>query len=221
LAASIAHELTQPLAGVVTNSNACLRWLDSAPPNFEEGRQAVIRILRDGRRATEVIARIRMLLGQTRTEMVPVDINKAIQEVVAFVQAELKKNGVKLRLNLDPVLPVIDGDRVQLQQVILNLLINAIEAMGSIDRDDRVLQVASERQERASILVAVRDSGPGLGQQSFEEISKPFFTTKPHGMGMGLSISQSIVRNHGGRLWAEPNVDRGAKFQFTLPVRNG
>src|ERR1700757_1400402 len=117
LAASIAHELTQPLAGVVTNSNACLRWLDSAPPNFEEGRQAVMQILRDGRRATEVIARIRMLLGQTRTEMVPVDINKAIQEVVAFVQAELKKNGVKLRLNLDPVLPVIDGDRVQLQHV--------------------------------------------------------------------------------------------------------
>ena len=221
LAASIAHELTQPLAGVVTNSNACLRWLDSAPPNFEEGRQAVMRILRDGKRATEVIARIRTLLGQTRTEMVPVDINKAIQEVVAFVQAELKKNGVKLRLNLDPALPVIDGDRVQLQQVILNLLINAIEAMGSIDRDDRELQVASERQERASILVAVRDSGPGLGQQSFEEISKPFFTTKPHGMGMGLSISRSIVRNHGGRLWAEPNVDRGAKFQFTLPVRNG
>ena len=153
--------------------------------------------------------------------MVPVDINKAIQEVVAFVQAELKKNGVKLRLNLDPALPVIDGDRVQLQQVILNLLINAIEAMGSIERGDRELQVASERQEQASILVAVRDSGPGLGQQSFEEISKPFFTTKSHGMGMGLSISQSIVRNHGGRLWAEPNEDRGAWFQFTLPVRNG
>jgi C4-dicarboxylate-specific signal transduction histidine kinase len=127
LAASIAHELNQPLTGVVTNSNACLRWLDSVPPNIEEGRQAVTRILRDGRLAADVISGIRALLRKTRTEMVPVDMNGTIQEVVAFAQAEVRKNGVKLQIDLDPTLPVVDGDRVQLQQVILNLLINAIE----------------------------------------------------------------------------------------------
>jgi PAS domain S-box-containing protein len=219
LAASIAHELNQPLTGVVTNSNACLRWLDSVPPNIEEGRQAVTRILRDGRLAADVISGIRALLRKTRTEMVPVDMNDIIQEVAAFAQGEMRKNGVKLRIDLDPTLPVVTGDRVQLQQVILNLVINAIEAMTSVDRDDRVLQLISRRQEAGTALVAVRDSGPGLGQQTFEEISKAFFTTKPQGMGMGLSISRSIVTSNGGRLWAEANADRGATFQFTLPVR--
>ena len=218
LTASIAHELNQPLTGVVTNGNACLHWLNSLPPNLEEGRQAVMRILRDGRRAADVIARIRALLRRTASEMAPVDINETIQEVIAFAQSELRKHGVKLRLDLEPALPTVDGDRVQLQQVILNLLINAIEAMASVDRDSRELQVISRRQEPATVLVAVRDSGVGLGQLSFAEISQAFFTTKPHGMGMGLSISRSIVGTHGGRLWAEANADRGATFQFTLPL---
>jgi C4-dicarboxylate-specific signal transduction histidine kinase len=217
LAASIAHELNQPLTGVVTNSSACLRWLDNVPPNIEEGRQAVTRILRDGRLAADVISGIRGLLRKTMTEMVPVDLNDTIREVVAFAQAEMRKNGVKLQIDLDPTLPVVNGDRVQLQQVILNLLVNAIEAMTSVDRDDRILQLISRRQEAGTVLVAVRDSGLGLGQQTFEEISKAFFTTKPQGMGMGLSISRSIVTSHGGRLWAEANADRGATFQFTLP----
>jgi C4-dicarboxylate-specific signal transduction histidine kinase len=218
LAASIAHELNQPLTGVVTNGNACLRWLGSLPPNLEEVRQSVIRIIRDGRRAADVIARIRSLMRKTRTEMVPVDINDALREVVALVQAEVRKNAVKLQIDLDPILPPVVGDRVQLQQVVLNLLINAIEAMASVHDDDRKLQMISRRQGAETVLVAVRDSGLGIGQQSFEEISEAFFTTKPHGMGMGLSISRSIVRSHGGRLWAEANADRGATFQFTLPV---
>jgi C4-dicarboxylate-specific signal transduction histidine kinase len=150
--------------------------------------------------------------------MVPVDINDAIQEVVTLAQAEVRKNGVKLRIDLDRTLPPVVGDRVQLQQVVLNLLINAIEAMASVDCDDRQLQMISRRQEPETVLVAVRDSGHGIGQQSIEELSESFFTTKSHGMGMGLSISRSIVRSHGGRLWAEANADRGATFQFTLPV---
>jgi C4-dicarboxylate-specific signal transduction histidine kinase len=178
----------------------------------------VIRIVRDGRRAGEVIARIRALVRKTQTEMVPVDINDAIQEVVTLAQDELRKNGVMLRIDLDPTLPPVVGDRVQLQQVVLNLLINAIEAMACVDGHDRELQMISRRREPEIVLVAVRDSGLGIGQQSFEEISEAFFTTKPHGMGMGLSISRSIVRNHGGRLWAEANSDRGATFQFTLPI---
>jgi PAS domain S-box-containing protein len=218
LAASIAHELNQPLTGVVTNSNACLRWLSNDPPNLNEGREAVMRILRDGTRAADVITRIRSLLRKTEVELATMDINGAIQEVIALIQPEVRKNGVKLRIDLDPALPPVQGNRVLLQQVVLNLLINAIEAMASVDRDDRKLQMISRRLEPATVLVAVRDSGPGFGKHSFEDISKAFFTTKPDGMGMGLSISRSIVNNHGGRLWAEPNPDRGATFQFTLPL---
>lgn len=220
LAASITHELNQPLTGVVTNSNACLRWLSNDPPNLNEGREAVMRILRDGTRAADVIARIRSLLRKTEVELATMDINGAIQEVIALIQPEVRKNGVKLRIDLDPALPPVQGDRVLLQQVVLNLLINAIEAMAAVDRDDRKLQMISRRMEAATVLVAVCDSGPGFGRHSFEDISKAFFTTKPGGMGMGLSISRSIVNNHGGRLWAEPNPDRGATFQFTLPLND-
>jgi signal transduction histidine kinase len=218
LTASIAHELNQPLTGVVANGEACLRWLAGTPPNLEEARQSVMRIIRDGRRAADVIARIRALLRKAGTEMVPMNINDAIQEVVALIQAEVRKNRVKLRIDLDPNLPPVIGDRVQLQQVVLNLLINAIEAMMSVDGDHRKLRVISRCHEPATVLVAVRDSGLGIGQQSIEEMSQAFFTTKPHGMGMGLSISRSIIRSHGGRLWVEPNADCGATFQFTLPV---
>jgi PAS domain S-box-containing protein len=220
LAASIAHELNQPLTGVVTNSNACLRWLSNDPPNLSEGREAVRRILRDGTRAADVITRIRSLLRKTEAELVPMDTNDAIREVIALIQPEVRKNGVKLRIDLDPALPPVQGDRVLLQQVLLNLLINAIEAMAAIDHVDRNLQMISRRLEPAMVLVAVRDSGTGLGKHSFEDISEAFFTTKPNGMGMGLSISRSIVENHGGRLWAEPNPDRGATFQFTLPLND-
>jgi PAS domain S-box-containing protein len=217
LAASITHELNQPLTGVISNSHACLRWLGATPPNLEEGRQAVTRILRDGTRAAEVISKVRSLLSKTKVEMVPVNINDAINEVVGLAQPEIRKNGVKLRVDLDATLPSVNGDRVLLQQLILNLLINAIEALAPVEREDRKLQISSQRLDPATVLIAVSDTGRGLGEQSFEDISKAFFTTKPDGIGMGLSISRSIVTSHGGNLWAEPNPDRGATFQFTLP----
>jgi signal transduction histidine kinase len=218
LAASITHELNQPLTGVISNSHACLRWIETAPPNLEEVRHGVERTLRDGTRAAEVITKIRSLLRKTTTEMAPVNINDAIQEVVALAQPEVRKNEVNLRVDLDLALPPVTGDRVLLQQVILNLLINGIEALAPVGREYRKLQIRSQRSDPGTVLIAVSDTGIGFGQKSFEDLSKAFFTTKPNGMGMGLSISRSIVTNHGGHLCAEPNPDRGATFQFTLPL---
>jgi len=218
LAASITHELNQPLTGVISNSHACLRWIETTPPNLEEVRQGVERTLRDGTRAAEVIAKIRSLLRRTTVEMAPVNINDAIQEVVALAQPEVRKNQVKLRIDLDPALPCVTGDRVLLQQVILNLLINGIEAVAPVEREYRKLQISSHRSDPAAVRIAVSDTGVGIGEKSFDDISKAFFTTKPNGMGMGLSISRSIVTSHGGHLWAEPNPDRGTTFQFTLPL---
>jgi PAS domain S-box-containing protein len=218
LTASITHELNQPLTGVISNSHACLRWIETTPPNLEEVRQGVERTLRDGTRAAEVISKIRSLLRQTKVEMAPVNINDAIQEVVALAQPEVRKNEVKLRIDLDPVLPCVTGDRILLQQVILNLLINAIEAVTPVEREHRKLQITTQRSDPGTVMIAVSDTGIGFGEKSFEDISKAFFTTKPNGMGMGLSISRSIVTSHGGHLWAEPNPDRGATFQFTLPL---
>jgi PAS domain S-box-containing protein len=218
LAASITHELNQPLTGVISNSHACLRWIETTPPNLEEVRQGVERTLRDGTRAAEVITKIRSLLRRTTVEMVSVNINDAIQEVVALAQPEVRKNQVKLRIDLDPGLPCVTGDRVLLQQVILNLLINGIEAVAPVEREHRKLQISSHRSDPAAVRIAVSDTGVGIGEKSFDDISKAFFTTKPNGMGMGLSISRSIVTSHGGHLWAEANPDRGTTFQFTLPL---
>lgn len=200
LAASITHELNQPLTGVISNSHACLRWIETTPPNLEEVRQGVERTLRDGTRAAEVISKIRSLLRQTKIEMAPVNINDAIQEVVALAQPEVRKNEVKLRIDLDPVLPCVTGDRILLQQVILNLLINAIEAVTPVEREHRKLQITTQRSDPGTVMIAVSDTGIGFGEKSFEDISKAFFTTKPNGMGMGLSISRSIVTSHGGHL---------------------
>jgi PAS domain S-box-containing protein len=218
LAASITHELNQPLTGVISNSQACLRWIETTPPNLEEVRQGVERTLRDGTRAAEVITKVRSLLRKTTTEMASLNINDAIQEVVALAQPEVRKNQVRLRVDLDPALPPVTGDRVLLQQVILNLLINAIEAVAPVERENRQLQISSHRSDPGTVLIAVSDTGIGFGEKSFEDISKAFFTTKPNGMGMGLSISRSIVTSHGGHLWAESNPDHGATFQFTLPL---
>jgi PAS domain S-box-containing protein len=218
LAASVTHELNQPLTGVISNSHACLRWLEANPANLEEVRRAVERTLRDGTRAAEVISKVRSLLRKTKVEMAPVNINDAIQEVVALAQPEVRKNEVKLQIDLDPALPCVNGDRVLLQQVMLNLLINAIEAVASVERDQRKLQITSQRSDPADALIAVSDTGLGLGEKSFDDISRAFYTTKPNGMGIGLSISRSIVTSHGGHLWAEPNPDRGATFRFTLPL---
>ncbi|MBV8967456.1 MAG: PAS domain-containing protein, partial [Verrucomicrobia bacterium] len=218
LTASIAHELNQPLTGIVTNGNACLRWLGNSPPNLDEARQAVSRIVRDGRRAADVITRIRALVRKTKAEMMPLNLNDALQEVVLLAQAELRKNSVRLLSSIDGSASHVVGDRVQLQQVMLNLLVNAIEAVAGLeDPERRAVSISSREHESDQILFSVRDTGVGLPPESLETIFGAFVTTKPQGMGMGLAISRSIIENHGGRLWAENNRDHGAIFSFTLP----
>ena len=218
LAASIAHEINQPLAAVVTNANACLRWLTGPIPNLDEGRAAVARIARDGNRASDVIGRIRALVKKSATEQAHLDINEVIQEVLGLIQTEIRKNEVVLRMKLAPDLPRILGDRVQLQQVILNLMMNGIEAMSAVTDRSRDLLIRSCRYESDKVLIAVQDSGTGLETESLDHLFTAFFTTKPKGMGMGLAISRSIIEAHGGKLWASPNDGPGATFQFTLHV---
>ncbi len=218
MTASIAHEINQPLSGVVTNSSACLRWLAGDSPNLDEAREAVRRIMRDGNRATDVISRIRALVSKTDTEKSRLDVNDAIQEVAALAQGEVRRNSVALRTELAHDLPPVLGDRVQLQQVILNLVMNGVEAMASVADRPRELLIYSQQHESDKVLVAVRDSGTGLHSENLDRLFEPFFSTKPKGMGMGLAISRSIVENHGGRLWAVPNDGPGVTFEFALPV---
>jgi PAS domain S-box-containing protein len=215
LAASIAHEVNQPLAGIVTNANASLRWLAGDSPNLAEAREAIRRILRDGNRAGDVVSRMRALLKKASTTKERLDINQAIQEVVVLTQSEVQKNRVTLRMNLAANLPPVMGDRVQIQQVALNLMLNAIEAMRMVEEHERDL-VISTQSEGDEIRVVVRDAGIGFDPLSVDRIFDAFHTTKPGGLGMGLSISRSIVESHGGRLWASPNQGRGVTFQFSL-----
>ena len=219
LAASIAHEVNQPLAGIVTNGNASLRWLAGASPNLDEARQAIQRIIRDGSRAGQVVARIRALSQKTRASKELLDINEAIEEIVVLTGGELRRNQVVLRTELAADIPLIMGDRIQLQQVIMNLILNGVEAMRNIDEKERNLLIKTGRGEVDEVRVALQDSGVGLDPKTEEQIFDAFFTTKPAGLGMGLSISRSIVENHGGRLWAVPNDGPGATFQFTLQRR--
>ena len=216
--AAIAHEINQPLAAVITNGSACLRWLAAATPNLDEAREAVGRILRDGNRASDVIGRIRALVKKSGTEQVRLDINEVIQEVVGLIQNEIPKNGVVLRMELAGDLPQVLGDRVQFQQVILNLVMNGIEAMIAVTDRSRDLLLRSRQYESDKVLIAVQDSGIGLQPESLDHLFEAFFTTKPKGMGMGLAISRSIIEAHGGRLWAAPNDGPGVTFEFALPV---
>ena len=218
LTASIAHEVNQPLSGMVLNANASLRWLAGATPNLDEAREALSRIIRDGNRASDVIAKIRALLRKTDMEKERLDMNDAIREVVALAQGEMRRTRVALRAELEGDLPRVLGDRVQLQQVILNLVMNGIEAMSAVTDRSRDLLIRSRQHESDKVLVAVQDSGMGLDSKNMERIFDAFYTTKAQGMGMGLAISRSIVENHGGRLWAVPNDGPGATFQFTLHV---
>jgi PAS domain S-box-containing protein len=216
LTASIAHEVNQPLAAIVTNGNACLRWLAGDSPNLDEARETARRIIRDGNRAGDVIGRIRTLSRKTGTEKELLDMNQAIREVVALAEGEVRRNGVALRTELTGDLPPILGDRVELEQVVLNLIMNVIEAMSAIGDRPRELVIRTQSGEVDQVRVAVQDSGIGLDPQSMGRIFDAFYTTKPQGMGMGLAISRSIVENHGGRLWVAPNEGQGATFQFTL-----
>jgi len=217
MAASIAHEVNQPLAGIVTNANACRRWLAGATPNLDEAREAVGRILRDGNRASDVIAHIRALVRKTDTQKERLDMNQAVQEVINLTQHEAMRKGLALRTELAHDLPLVLGDRVQLQQVILNLVMNGVEAMASVADRPRELFIRSRQHESDKVLVAVQDSGVGIDRENLGKIFDAFYTTKPQGMGMGLAIGRSIVENHGGRLWAIPNDGPGVTFAFALP----
>jgi PAS domain S-box-containing protein len=217
LSASIAHEVNQPIAAAVTNAYAALRWLDARPPDLEEVRQAIGRIVKDGNRAGDVVGRIRDLIRKAPSRKDPLKINEAILEVIALTRGEVVKNGVSVQTQLAEGLPLIQGDRVQLQQVILNLIINAVEAMSGASEGSRELLISTRISESDGVLVLVRDSGPGLAPAGLERIFEAFYTTKPGGLGMGLSVCRSIIEAHGGRLWANPNVPQGAVFQFTVP----
>jgi len=217
LAASIAHEVNQPLSGVVVNGNACLRWLAGDSPNLDEAREAVRRIVRDGKRAGDVIARIRALATKTAAAKERLDMNEAIREVVAFAQDEVRRNNAILRVELADALSPVLADRVQLQQVVLNLVTNGIEAMSSVEERPRELIVRTQNDDADQVRVTVQDSGIGLDPQSMERIFDAFYTTKHGGMGMGLSISRSIIQHHGGKLWAAANDGPGMSVQFTVP----
>ncbi len=218
LTASIAHEVNQPLAAIVTNGNATLRWLGGAMPNLSEARQAVERIIKDSYRASEVISRIRTLVKKAPPRNDRVDLNEVIIEVFALAQSEARRNRVHLKRQLKTDLPLVRGDRVQLQQVILNLIVNGLEAMGKNKDGARELIVSSDRDNEDKVIIAVSDSGEGLDAANLEHVFDAFFTTKPDGMGMGLAISRTIIEAHGGRLWATSNSPQGAVFQFTLPA---
>ena len=219
LAASIAHEVNQPLSGIVINGNACLRWLaniESASPSLDEARQATERIVRDGKRAGDVILRLRNFFKSAPGEKVVLDANEVIREVVLLVRHEAEKMKVTLRTELDDRLPPVVGDPVQLQQVILNLILNGAEAMAAVTDHPRELVIRTRVDEHEAVRVEVHDAGAGLNPQDMEKIFDAFHTTKPGGMGMGLSISRTIVENHGGKLWARANDGPGATFCFTV-----
>ncbi len=217
LAASIAHEVNQPIAAVVTNAGAGLRWLAAAPPNLDEVRSALGRIVKDGERAGEVLGRIRSLVKKTPMRQEQLDINDTILEVVALTRSEVQRNSVVLRTQLSPYLPELPGDRVQLQQVLLNLIMNAVEAMSGAGAQRRELTITSSAEAANGVLVSVQDSGPGIDPQCLDRLFNPFYTTKTEGLGMGLAISHSLIQAHGGRLWAVSKEGQGATFQFSLP----
>ena len=216
MTASIAHEINQPLAAVVNNASACLRWL--AAHNLEEARRSAVLIIADGHRAGEIISGIRSLVNKASPQKDSLNINETILEVIALARSEVQGNRIALQTQLADELPLVLGDRIQLQQVILNLVMNGIEAMGTVTDRSRELLIRSVLVESTKVLVAVQDSGTGLETESLDHLFRAFFTTKPQGMGMGLAISRSIVEAHGGKLWAVPNDGAGATFQFTLPA---
>jgi signal transduction histidine kinase len=221
MTASIAHEVNQPLAAVIANAEACLRWLDRETPDLDAARYSVEWIINDGNRASEVIRRVRALANKTDIEKAPLDVNEVVSEVSALVQRELISHRVSLRTELAPALPMVLADRIQMHQVIINLVMNGIEAMQSVMDRPRELVIRSRQDETQQVLVSVTDCGVGISAENADRLFNPFFTTKSGGMGMGLSICRSIVEAHGGRLWATANVPHGASFHFTLPVDAG
>jgi FixJ family two-component response regulator/signal transduction histidine kinase len=219
LTASIAHEVNQPLAGIITNANTCLRMLAIEPPSLDGARETVRRTIRDGERASKVISRLRALFAGEQATAEPVDLNEAVREAIALSVSSLQRGRVVLHLELEDELPFITGDRIQLQQVILNLLLNAIEAMSGVDDRPRELVINTEADEDDRVRLTVQDTGVGLERQDVDRLFGGFYTTKAGGMGIGLSVSRSIIENHGGRIWAAPNDGPGATFAFDIPRR--
>ena len=217
LTASIAHEVNQPLSGIITNAGTCLRMLDADPPNVEGARETARRTIRDGHRASEVVTRLRALFSKRQFTLEPLDLNDAIQEVIALSRSDLQRNRVALQSELADGLPNVTGDRIQLQQVILNLLRNASDAMVDVQDRPRQLVIRTEREDNHRVRVRVRDAGVGIDAESTDKLFDAFYTTKSDGMGIGLSISRSIIERHQGRLWAEPNDGPGATFSLSIP----
>jgi C4-dicarboxylate-specific signal transduction histidine kinase len=220
-AASIAHELNQPLGGIVTSGDACLRWLAAKPPNMEEAREAVGAIIRDGTRASNVLVRIRELLSRGERLRERLNINDIVKGVAALLEGELRRNAISLETDLSEHLPPVIVDRILLQQVVLNLVMNAIEAMRPVGDRARLLYLQTQKQPPGSIVVMIRDSGVGVDPENSRRIFKAFYTTKPEGIGMGLTISHSIIEAHGGRLWAGACDGPGSTFYFALPIEKG
>jgi signal transduction histidine kinase len=217
MAASIAHEINQPLAGIVINGNASLRWLGGDPPNLHEAREATRRLVREGQRAGDVIARLRSLFQRRGSLRERLNLNDVVREVVAITRAEVQKGGAVIHTRMADDLPLVTGDRVQLQQLLLNLIMNAVEAMTEVHDRPREIVIGTRRGEGTEVLVTVADSGIGLDPEGTEKIFDAFYTSKSMGMGMGLAIGRSIVEHHGGRLWAASNDGPGATFLFTIP----
>ena len=217
LAASLSHEITQPIASARNNARAAQNFLDKQPPDLSEVREALSCVVGDADRAGDIVNRIRDHIKKAPPRKAQFDLNEAINEVIVLGRSAIIKNRVWVQTRLSEGLFPVHGDRVQLQQVVLNLLLNAVEAMGSVEAKPRELLISTE-QDHTGVLVAVRDSGPGIDRSHLERVFDTFYTTKSSGMGMGLSICRSIIEAHGGRLWAEANEPRGAIFQFTLPA---
>ncbi|MEK6372198.1 MAG: ATP-binding protein [Acidobacteriota bacterium] len=217
LVASIAHEVNQPLAAIVTNANASLRWLAADPPNLGEVREATVRIIADGNRASDVVGRIRGLLAKRETQRELLNVDDVIADVVALTKSEAQRNGTSVQLELSDA-PVVLADRVQLQQVLLNLVLNGMDAMNGVTGRSRTLTIQSRPHEGNGVFVAVRDSGVGIFEEHLPHIFDAFYTTKSGGLGMGLAIGRSIIEAHGGRIWATSAPAQGATFQFTLPA---
>ena len=218
LTASIAHEINQPLTAVVTHGHACIEWLSATPPNLEKTRQTVERIIQDGTRAGAVIKRVRALFKKEAPTKNWIDVNEVVHELTTFLHDEATRRHVAIQTELVPGLPKVKADRVQLQQVVLNLIVNGMDAVADIADDRKEIRI-STRAEGAEVAVQVEDFGTGLDAETAERIFSPFYTTKAHGTGLGLSLSRSIIEAHDGRLWASPRSSGGAVFQFTLPIR--
>jgi signal transduction histidine kinase len=217
LTASIAHEVNQPLAAIAIQANACLRWLGRDAPDLRETREGLLRIERAAMRAVDVIRGLVALAKRSGPQLTEIDMNKAVEEVLTLARSEIRKHDIKLASNLSAELRPVHGDRVQLQQVLLNLIMNSIESLRATLDLPKVLSISSEPHEAGGVLVTVEDTGAGLEPAVGERIFDPLFTTKPDGMGMGLAICRSIIDAHGGRIWAEPRVPHGAVFRFILP----